>query len=378
MKQIILYAILSLLFLSCGNVKNKVGKNADELLILKFEDQSLSSLFSNRIFGKMEMTPLETDEKCLVGAYPELLADDRHFFITDRQQHVVFRFDRAGKFINQIGKRGRGPGEYSGILDFDVDAEANVVEILVSGGQIMRYNYDGTFVSNQKYDIKYLHSFIKTGADYWFNIGATKFSEDGHLLKVSEDGTVIEKFLPVKTDWEIPFGDRSFSRCGDMISFKEVFSNTVHRITDNGPIETTVIDFGRYAIPKNSYERDLTDVVYELEKKGWAVLYRYYENDQFVYICFRVQQNDKSIGNYHWLVNKKTGNSVLQKVLPDDPLFDMMEEAKILTAENELVFMANAQMLKECTDPFFNTVNISNGTLSESNPIIVSLKINDF
>jgi len=57
----------------------------------------------------------------------------------------------------------------------------------------------------------------------------------------------------------------------------------------------------------------------------------------------------------------------------------MMEEAKILTADNELVFLANVPLLLKCTDPFFNSViDISNSLSEESNPVIVSLRIKDF
>jgi hypothetical protein len=56
-----------------------------------------------------------------------------------------------------------------------------------------------------------------------------------------------------------------------------------------------------------------------------------------------------------------------------------MEEAKILTTDDKLVFMIDAQKIKECTDPFFNSANINKSSLSEdANPVIVKLKINDF
>jgi len=76
-------------------------------------------------------------------------------------------------------------------------------------------------------------------------------------------------------------------------------------------------------------------------------------------------------------VNKKTGNRVLQKFSPE--MYDMIDNVGTLTADNKLIFMANAQMLKECTDPFFSNANIFSNSLSvESNPVIVSLQINDF
>jgi len=69
----------------------------------------------------------------------------------------------------------------------------------------------------------------------------------------------------------------------------------------------------------------------------------------------------------------------MQKFLPDDPLFEMLGGAKALTADNELVFMADAQLLKTCADPFFKNADIIADALpDDSNPVIISLVINDF
>ena len=92
MKQILFYTILILLLTSCGNVKNKIEVTPEEPTVLVFKEQSSDSFFSDKIFGKMEVTPLETNEKCLVGDSYELLSDNRQFFIFDRQQRIIYRF----------------------------------------------------------------------------------------------------------------------------------------------------------------------------------------------------------------------------------------------------------------------------------------------
>ena len=381
MKQHTLFLILSVLILSCGSEKNKVGYNADGLLVLTFDDQSSSTFFSDRIFGKVEMIPLETTDDCLVGREPDLLSsDDRHFFIWDHQQQFIMRFDRTGKYINRIGSRGVGPGEYSSMGDCFIDTFANTVDILAHRGQILRYDYDGTFISSRTYGNNPL-SFVKTGTDYWFYIGVIPEAGEGRLIKISEDGTVVEKFLPVKTTWPIPFGIvKNFTRCGNIITLNEYISHAVYRITKDGPMQTTVLNFGKYAIPHTVFEGDFETVTDKLSEKGCALIFKYLENERFVYVHFQTLQGEDFNGFYYWLVNKKTGNSVLQKFSQDDPLYKMMAEAQILTADDQLVFMVNAQMLKACTDLFFNhAVGVVRGSLSEdANPVIKTLKINEF
>ena len=164
-----------------------------------------------------------------------------------------------------------------------------------------------------------------------------------------------------------------------MITFKEMFTHTVYQITDDTLTETTVIDFGKYAIPKNMYDMNQFDAIEELNRKGWATIDKYLENEQFIYLMFWVWPNDESNENYSWLINKNTGNSVLQRFTTDNPQYEMMQEAKMLTADNKLVFIVDALMFKECTDSFFNmNDNIKNSISEDSNPLILRLQINNF
>lgn len=358
---------------------NKAIINAEGQLVLNFESQPLSMLFSDKIFGKVEMTLLETTDDCLVGRHPELKLDEQHYFILDYQQQFILRFERSGKFINHIGRQGGGPGEYVDINDFDIDPEAKTVEILTIDGLIMSYHYDGTFLSSRKIE-GYPMSFIKTGDMYWCNLSPTPLAVDGRLIKVSGDGTVVEKHLPLKAEWP-QFVNLSFSRSGVLISFRDFFSHTIYRITDNEPAVTTVIDFGKYAIPSNVYSSDFRVSREALYNKGYADIWMYLENDRFIYLYFIIIQKGNDTGFYHWLINKNTGNSVLQKLLEDDLLVKMMEieGAKIMTIDNELVFIVDASLLKDCTDPFFNSAKFNKKSLlDDSNPVIVTLTMNDF
>ena len=380
MKHFCLFIILSLFVVSCRNVQDKVGIDPDGQLVLHFEAQSTSTFFSDRIFGRIEITPLETADNCLIGNEPiKLISDQHHYFIQDYQNLVVFRFDRAGKFINSIGSRGTGPGEYLDILDVDIDPDTQVVEILAPTNKIMRYDYNGTFLAIQNYDVSLLLSFIKKGSNYWFY--THQLTGDDRLMKISENGTVMLKFLPSKTDWKIPIGNWFFEQSGNTITFKEMLSHTVYNITDNGPVETTVLNFGKYAIPESFYKLDLTDALLnELNNKYYAMILKYLENEQFVYLFFCLGGfDDLPKGYYHWIVNKKTRNSVMQQFLPDNPTYAMIKEAKILTGDNELIFMADAQLLKACTYPFFSNADSIKDSLEEdANPVIIRLKINDF
>lgn len=369
-----------MLLVSCGHTGKKVWENAEGQLVIVFDEKAASAFFTDSTFRKVELTLLETTDDCLVGRYPSLLSDNHHFFIKDQQQQVIFRFDKSGKFINTIGRRGMGTAEYTDLSTCYLDSNTDEVEVTTEYGQILKYNYDGSFISSFNPGINAV-SYIKIGTDYLFNIGVIKEAADGQLIKISEDGTVVEKFLPVKTSWQLPFGIAPcFSQCGTITTFKEYLSHIVYHITDHGPVKALIFDFGTYAIPNNIFEKDFEVVRNELGDKRLAFINKFFENERFVYVFFFLPNDDDVFENYHWLINKNTGNSVLQKFLPDDPLHSMLEIAQLLTADNELIFLANAQLLKETTNPFFSNhiQNIANAITDDSNPVIISLKINNF
>ena len=379
MKQFI-YIIISLLIVSCGNENSTSGYNAAGQLVLNFENEMTSTFFSDRVFGRVKMIPLETSDNSLVGRGPDLLSDNQHYFVWDKQQHFIIRFDETGKYINRIGSRGAGPGEYILILDYYIDTTSATVEILAPSGQILRYNYDGQFISSHTYQNEFI-SFTKTGTDYWFYLGIIPEAEEGRLIKISEDGTDIQNFLPVKTIWPLPWAIvKNFTQCGNMIVFNEYISHNVYSITDDGPIETTILNFGKYDIPNNIFEDDLEKVFDILSDKGCALICEFIENERFVYVHFQTVKGDDFNGDYHWLVNKHTGNSVLQKFSLDDPLCMLMDEARLMTVNNELVFMVEAQKLKECTDPFIGQAagSIKDALSEDDNPVIIILTMNDF
>ena len=69
----------------------------------------------------------------------------------------IVRFDRKGRYINNIGRKGRGPGEYRYGLHFTVDDENRRVYI-VDNEKIKVYSSSGRFVRDFQYNRYISHS----------------------------------------------------------------------------------------------------------------------------------------------------------------------------------------------------------------------------
>ena len=73
------------------------------------------------IAERIEYIPLEFKPECAIGGVAQVYFAQDDIFILTMGSNDFLRFDKNGKFLNVIGSRGRGPGEYLDALYFAVD-----------------------------------------------------------------------------------------------------------------------------------------------------------------------------------------------------------------------------------------------------------------
>ena len=96
--------------------------------------------------SSIEYIPLETTEDCLIGDDFSLIVASQDIFVHEFSDQKIYRFDRNGKYLNPIGKKGQGPGEYICPYSIYVDeASRECFSLDTFSGNIYVYEYDGTF-----------------------------------------------------------------------------------------------------------------------------------------------------------------------------------------------------------------------------------------
>ncbi len=97
----------------------------------------------------IKLIPLETNDSILIGEINKVLGDENSFYILDAfNTGRIFRFDKQGKFLNFIGKKGNGPGEFNTPLDFIVFNDK--VLVLNEGGKIIEFDKNGNYKKTLK------------------------------------------------------------------------------------------------------------------------------------------------------------------------------------------------------------------------------------
>lgn len=103
------------------------------------------------IVDSISYIPLETSNNCLLGDIQCVKKDDDVFFVKDIKG--IFVFDKEGRFKNEIGRRGNGPGEYFYIDNFYLDRKNKLVCLIFNAKkQILQYDYNGNYVSTLHFD----------------------------------------------------------------------------------------------------------------------------------------------------------------------------------------------------------------------------------
>ena len=96
--------------------------------------------------SSIEYIPLETTEDCLIGDDFSLIVASKDIFVHSFKNQKIYRFDRNGKYLNMIGKKGQGPGEYICPYSIYVDeASRECFSLDTFSESIYVYEYDGTF-----------------------------------------------------------------------------------------------------------------------------------------------------------------------------------------------------------------------------------------
>jgi len=163
--------LLNILIISCNKKDDKNSKTNIRLKRLNVNIDDIPKTTLNELCPTIDLIPLETKKNVLLtnALYLEVDFYQDKIYIFDREQRdCLFIYNRDGKFIKKFSKQGRGPGEYMGISDFEINPFNNNLEILQADGQYYTYDSSGNFlrkVSILNDSIRATHKFANVSED---------------------------------------------------------------------------------------------------------------------------------------------------------------------------------------------------------------------
>lgn len=270
-----------LIICSCGNEYRKPDNN-----IITY------SLVDNVAFQKeiglkefvrdIEYTKLEFKPQCIIGNVNDLKASDDYFFIStfDNFKFKLYKFKQSGEFVQEIGKHGKGPGEYSDISDFELVEEMIFVLSNLSN-QILIYNFDGTYNRSIRIENRNYNSFNYLGNGI-LALQSGLYIDDVVLAELIDlHGNILNKFKSkVFNSPDKKFDGKLYNivyKYNDEFFVKESKNDTVYKITTSKLVPHFVYELGKFNQPTECPEQ---------EWYRYYVIYRIIETKDYIFTFF--------------------------------------------------------------------------------------------
>jgi hypothetical protein len=323
----------------------------------------------NNILTDISLTPLQTSPECMIGEQFRVLDSDRDFFIMDEVSKLIFRFDADGHFLNIIGKKGKGPGEYNDMYEAIVSDKG--VELLTGfpTTEVTYYTKEDSFIERRKFmEYASLSFFIQPRSNDYLFYGS------GYAHKIQrieqKSGEIVDSML-VNTGGSKVFRVHPFTKTSyGTILFCELFINKIYEINPDGIKEKYRLDLGKYSI-----EQDLTarDFMKRAGETGVWSIDRALENDDYLYIGISRYMPDDTSSKSHFIY-RKSDKKIF--ILSEKDTFSAAFGPAYHIDKNGDLFMplkpAEAMNCKAWTGYFdANKSNIR----ADDNPVMVKLNI---
>lgn len=247
-------------------------------------------LLSSQFAEDIEFIPLETTDECLLGDFlANIIVTSDNIIVFDYES--CYRFDRKGKFMNKIGSKGNGPGEYTNPTSIMVDTLNQWVYFSdYWSARLVKYDYTGKHLTDLKiegiesYNTLYKpKEFILERSGYHYAKKGERFS----LLYYSEEQNKIISKMRCDYENEIPklviCPPISYTYQGNLF-VKDFWCDTIYQMIDPLHLKSyAVLDKGKFENRKYD-DNSLITGKEEARDRMVLVTYRITETGRYILI----------------------------------------------------------------------------------------------
>jgi hypothetical protein len=205
---------------------------------------------------------LESPDEHLIGEIATLLVyGDRFYVLDSKHTKSVFCFSDTGKFLYEINREGRGPGEYTEIKNISIDYIKNKL-LIYAKYSVLEFDLDGNYIDDFSVDFMgndfscIGNSYCAFAGDYTSN----KKYETGNMtpnLLITEDYKVrqTDLFFPSKVNFGALTSNLNiFSNdLQGTLSMIVAYNDTIYRLKSDTVERAFCIDFENSQKDKNFY-----------------------------------------------------------------------------------------------------------------------------
>ena len=362
--KVLIYILLIVLITSCNKTIDISHK------ILYSDLDHYQSIPTEKLFSKIEIIPLETNEQSLIQRISKVIEYNSYLYILDSRQKAILIFDKTGKFISKIHTVGRAPSEYSLLYDIAINTYSKTLDALDPMGKIITYDLKGNYISSiylphppmayhlisiLNEDSILLHTEPYITTDYTFRIFSRKADS------ITKQFNKQQEFIAWNTKGPLQIYK-------DTLYYSQAIHNEVYQIINDSLYHAYSWNFGKYSYDINQMQLpDLTDPTKQMKfykevMYSSKIPYTFSfngQNDQYYYCS--IFMREKMVHVFHNKMSKRDivfstmeGNIGMFPLSIDNEKIigitddDWMPLSSLINVKN--VNISNQEILKELTD----------------------------
>jgi hypothetical protein len=317
---------------------------------VQFPESDISTLLCSELFSNIELIPLlEKSAPIITSHYANMIVKNNTFYIGDVNLGKVCLFDQSGKYLNSIGSKGRGPGEYYNFRDFTVEENGNISIYGIPNWSLYTYTPQGALISQTEY-LPPSISFAKLN-DYQYHFLGHGSRHSFQLYITDNQHKLIDSCFTAYNVRPMETGTSPFTKCNKTLYLCPPEGGEVYRISGRNyvPQMAYSFDFDKYALPDGYFQHkgnhsELMDLL--RSKKEVAFKCSFFENEthsvlaaiiaNYTNLTFRMLYGimHKKSDRWHWFYMKE--NDLMYyfnlKYLDDTALYFIAEPAEMKEA----------------------------------------------
>ena len=337
---------------------------------------------SQQLFKSIEIVSLETNEDLLMAAANRVKFFDDQYFVLDGKMQKLFVFDSQGNFKYQIGTEGDGPGEYRGIVDFDIDEDSKKLYMYCPNQMAIQvYATSGEHLERIKLDF-YSSRFNMLGNGkfaFYINYNPSDVSGYNNVLITDMKGKVLNKYFPYPKSIQSAVGFSGLFVGKESSGFyAHAFSDTLHLLNiETGEIDQSIkFDFDGQEWPHGFNFNRLGSI--DISWLNTALFY----DENFLFQGVKHERRNRNL-----IYNRKNGHAFNEKDVSEDLLFKMINAPKTVLSDGSYVASLSSQAfgaLKKLYPEEWKQFDVNYPELvgplmeleNEQNPVLILFKLN--
>ena len=316
-----LYFMLMAFFVLQGCVQKGSESHGESLPYIVDIEECLEkehTVLLSELVDTIEYLELKTPEDLIITTIRDVKPVED--FLLVKARLILYKFTNDGQYVTTIGKWGQGPGEHTGIVDFDVDYEKR--EIIVSDCRnLYHYDYDGKYLYMIK-GTKFSYFAFQDSLIWACNHSSTPLEPNRYAV-MNRDGDTLRTYPnPIYGILGTEEGLRSYSSTntmrfyhhgGKLYTKGQMDEDTIYQVHGTERIPYLVCNMGSLHLPEKYAAWYDWEAFQKYGMDYWQVS-AVFEDDRYVYLTVqRARWDDDGDDLRYVLYDKVTREGFVQK-----------------------------------------------------------------